>query len=121
MSDQSLSRRGALLAAASLGTAIAVADAQAQDAKSREADAPAKPKPFKLSVTLTDGQVVTFQANEATIDFGTAASLLVKSSGITPIVSKGPSALTPTPEPNRRREPDPDRLEGPFDFNNDKI
>lgn len=107
MSEQSLTRRGALMAAASLGSAIAVADAQAGDANSGDFNSPAIPKQFKLSVTLTDGQVVTFKANEAIIDFGVAAQLIVKPSGIMPIIAGGVTALTPTPEPNRRRVPTP--------------
>lgn len=115
MSEQSLTRRGALMVAASLGSAIAVADAQAGDTNSGDFNTPAIPKQFKLSVTLTDGQVVTFKANEAIIDFGTAAQLIVKPSGIMPIIAGGVTALTPTPEPNRRRVPTP-LSEDPFTY-----
>ncbi len=126
MSEQSLTRRGALMAAASLGSALAVADAQAGDINSRERRPADTPTQFKISVTLTDGQVVTFNATQATIDFGTPAILLVKPSGIVPACiptfvpgDTSPTSLTPTPEPNRRAVPRPENdaspLESPFE------
>lgn len=97
MSDQSIiSRRDALLAAASLGTAVAVADAGDLESPFREEKVELKPvavpAQFKLSITLTDGQVVTFNAIEAVVDFGGNAQLLVKPTGVMPTIVARPRA-----------------------------
>ena len=105
MSDQSvISRRDALIAAVSVGAAVAVADASEKDpsGSSKQGDAQ-----FKLSITLTDGQIVTFKAREAVIDFGTSGQLLVRPTGVMPMVEKG---LDPRGDKNGFN-----RTETPFD------
>ena len=107
MSDQSiLSRREALLAAASISTVVATTQFASAEGPGKSQPVPdserdQKPKPseipsrFKLSITLTDGQVVTFNATEAVIDFGATGQLLVRPTGVMP--ASGPK---PRPQEN---------------------
>ena len=103
MSDQSIiSRREALIAAASIGTAVAttqfasaegpgnrVVPTPDQDASSQKSKPPEEPL-LKLSITLTDGQVVTFNAREAVIDFFGSGKLLVRPTGVMPVTGLDP-------------------------------
>jgi hypothetical protein len=111
MSDLSaISRRSALVAAVSLGASAAVADDSPFEQETSETAKPRRPvipiQQVKLSITLTDGQVVSFNATQAVIDFGTGSQLLVKSTGVMPIITAGPPVFTPDPVPNRRRDVD---------------
>lgn len=87
MNEQSpVSRRQALIAASAataIGVVASVTSAGDPDPKSGDAQSKIAP-PLKLKVTLTDGQIVTLNAAELVIDYGTNGQLLVKPNGFLP-------------------------------------
>lgn len=84
----SVSRRQALIAASTATAIGAIANVTSADDKpgdKNSGDASKMAPPLKLKVTLTDGQIVTLNAKELVIDFGTNGQLLVKPNGFLPV------------------------------------
>lgn len=105
--EQPISRRDALMAATVLGAVVGVAQAQDNGDKPFEFGAlqqggkQPSANPLKLQITLTDGQVVTFNASKAVITFGDAGSLVATPSGILPMAS-GPTGEDPKISPKQK-------------------
>lgn len=110
--DQPISRRDALMAATVLGAVAAVGQAdddqafgngfkpslgerlKANDEDTQKSKAESS---LKLQLTMTDGQVVTFNANQAVITFGGGGALVATSAGILPFNNAQIGALSVNP------------------------
>ncbi|MEK6261930.1 MAG: hypothetical protein AABP62_25305 [Planctomycetota bacterium] len=87
-----VSRRQALVAvstATAIGAIASVTSADDKPGDKNSGDALKRTPPLKLKVTLTDGQIVTLNAKELVIDFGTNGQLLVMPNGFLPVRENG--------------------------------